>query len=99
MMLVAPADDDRSLVVELRQTLARLELALSQISDGLVITDVQGRIVWCNGGFEALIDRPRLFVLGAVLADLLPSLLPAEKRIDLVRSMCRHPSGGKQTVV
>lgn len=99
MMLVAPADDDRSLVVELRQTLARLELALSQISDGLVITDVQGRIVWCNGGFEALIDRPRLFILGAVLADLLPSLLPAEKRIDLVRSMCRHPSGGKQTVV
>ena len=99
MMLMAPAEDDQSLVVELRRTLARLELALAQISDGLVITDAYGRIVWCNGGFEALIERPRLFILGGLLADLLPSLLPAEKRIDLALSIRRHPAGSKQTVV
>ena len=98
-MLMAPAEDDQSLVLELRRTLARLELALAQISDGLVITDVDGRIIWCNGGFEVLVARPRLFILGSVLADMLPSFLPAEKRINLAHSIARSPAGSKLTVV
>ena len=99
MMLVAPAEDDQSLVFELRRTLARLELALAQISDGLVITDVDGRIIWCNTGFELLLERPRLFILGSSLANLLPALLPAEQRLQLTESIDRYPGGSMLTVV
>lgn len=99
MMLVVPAEDDSSLVVELRQTLARLELALSQISDGLVITDVDGRIIWCNSSFEALAGSPKLFILGNVLAEMFPVMLPAEKRFNLAQSVIAQPGGGMIAVV
>lgn len=92
-------EDEGSLVLELRRTLARLELALAQIPDGLVITDPEGCIIWCNGGFESLIGRSRLFLLGQKLAGLMPSLVPAERRINLNEVLKRWPEGSRQTVV
>ena len=52
--------EDSGLVQELRRSLARLELALAQIADGLAITDGRGELLWCNTGFEALVGWPRL---------------------------------------
>ncbi|MFM7314060.1 MAG: putative bifunctional diguanylate cyclase/phosphodiesterase, partial [Cyanobium sp.] len=43
--------------------------------------------------------RSRLFILGVNLAELLPSLLPAEKRINLTRSIALAPHGNTLTVV
>jgi len=91
-----PADPvvlESALVQELRRTLARLELALGQIGDGLVITDGQGRVHWCNGSFEALLHQPRLLMLGRPLDVLLQANLDQEIRFDLL-NLIRQPSGG-----
>ena len=64
---------ESALVNELRLTLARLELALAQISDGLVITDANGQLLWCNARFEEFLNKPRLLVLGQPLQLLLQS--------------------------
>lgn len=66
---------ESALVNELRLTLARLELALAQISDGLVITDANGQLLWCNARFEEFLNKPRLLVLGQPLQLLLQSRL------------------------
>lgn len=96
----SPTERDIALVGELRRTLARLELALSQISDGLVITDSQGEILWCNGGFERLIAQPRLLLMGRRLPNLMPALFPAEGRpLQLQQLLQRRPEGGTITAV
>jgi diguanylate cyclase (GGDEF)-like protein len=92
----APAQQvvsESALVLDLRRTLARLELALGQIGDGLVITDGMGRLQWCNSSFEALLHQPRLLMLGRPLDDLLQANLDQEVRLDLA-NLIRQPSGG-----
>jgi signal transduction histidine kinase len=61
-----------ALLLQLRQTLGRLEAALSSVEDGLALTDDQGRVEWTNGAFDRLVGKPRLQSLGCPLADLLP---------------------------
>ncbi len=68
----SPSAVEIELIRELRQTLSRLEAALSQISDGLVITNRNGQILWCNSAFTRLIDQPRLAILGETIYDLVP---------------------------
>jgi len=72
MTMDSPSAVEILLIQELRQTLSRLEAALSQISDGLVITSRHGQILWCNSAFTRLIDQPRLAMLGQTIYDLLP---------------------------
>ena len=94
--LAAPADQvasESALVLELRRTLARLELALGQIGDGLVITDGTGRVQWCNSSFETLLHQSRLLMLGRPLDVLLQTNLDREVRLDLA-NLIRQPSGG-----
>lgn len=80
-----PGDGAESLLVrELRASQARLELALSQISEGLVICDRGGALLWCNAAFERLIGRPRLLLLGASFPALVSALLPDEERLNIV---------------
>jgi len=64
--------EDIELIGRLRRTLGRLEAALASISDALVITDDDGRVLWCNQAFERLVDRPRLRVLGQAITAVLP---------------------------
>lgn len=78
----APAAESL-LVRELRASQSRLELALSQISEGLVICDQAGSLQWCNAAFERLIQRSRLQLLGCSLPDLMSGLLPDEERLDV----------------
>jgi len=71
----APLAGDGSqgpMVLELRRILARMEAALSAISDALVITDDQGLVLWCNRSFDHFINQPRLLVLGHPILSLLP---------------------------
>ncbi len=63
---------DESLLLQLRQTLGRLEAALGSVEDGLALTDGQGRVEWTNSAFDRLVGKPRLQSLGCPLAELLP---------------------------
>ena len=70
--LIGPDLNEHPLILELRRTLGRLETALSAISDGLVITDDQGMVLWCNRSFDRFIDQPRMLSLGRPILSLLP---------------------------
>jgi diguanylate cyclase (GGDEF)-like protein len=90
---------DSSLVRELRRTMARMELALGQISDGLVICDAAGQILWCNTTFERFAGQPRLLLMGHRLISLMGAMLPAEARLNLDALLIQRPEGGTITSV
>jgi diguanylate cyclase (GGDEF)-like protein len=90
---------ESSLVGELRRSLARLELALAQISDALVITDSSGCLLWCNGRFERLLNRPRLQLLGSKLDALLAPRLAADALRQLSGLLDQQPQGGMLPLV
>ncbi len=56
----------------LRRTLANMELALGTVEEGIVWTDDQGIILWCNKVFDCLVNRPHILVLGNSLMALFP---------------------------
>lgn len=89
---------ETALVLELRRQLARLELALGQISDALVITDAQGCLLWCNRRFEQLQQRPRLQMLGSTLEALLRPQLAGATVPDLNGLVRERPQGGLITL-
>lgn len=62
----------QELIGELRRTLGRMEAALGSISDALVITDQDGKVLWCNQPFEQFVQRGRLTILGRSILSLLP---------------------------
>jgi diguanylate cyclase (GGDEF)-like protein len=92
-------DSETALVVELRRSLARLELALAQISDGLVITDASGSLLWCNSRFEQLLKRPRLQLLGGMLDQLLAPCLARDTPLNLTNLLQQQPQGGMVTLI
>jgi diguanylate cyclase (GGDEF)-like protein len=92
------SDSETTLVVELRRILARLELALAQISDALVITDSSGSLLWCNGRFEQLLKRPRLQLLGGRLDQLLAASLAGDRSLNLDALLQQRPHGGIVTL-
>ena len=63
---------DDSLIAELRRTLGRLDSALGQISEGLVLVNAIGQVLWSNASFDALVGKTRLEILGVDLHSLLP---------------------------
>ena len=92
-------DSETALVLELRRSLARLELALGQISDGLVITDASGSLLWCNARFEQLLKRPRLLLLGGKLDQLLAPMLNGDTSFVLNNLLEQQPQGGMVTLI
>lgn len=67
---------DPELVDSLRSTLGRLEVALDAVNEGIVWVDEEGRISWCNSGFDRIVGRMRIENLGMSLAGLFPLLGP-----------------------
>lgn len=63
---------EKALIQELRQTLGRLESALSAIHDSLAVTSAEGLLIWCNQPFLDLVGRSKLQVLGQPIQTLLP---------------------------
>lgn len=52
--MVAPASHIND---ELRDTLGRLEAALSSVDDALALTDFDGLVVWTNRAFDRLTSQ------------------------------------------
>jgi serine phosphatase RsbU (regulator of sigma subunit) len=61
---------------ELRQTIGKMEVALSEIEDAIVWTDGTGEVRWCNKAFDQLVGKNHLSILGADLSELLPLTTP-----------------------
>jgi diguanylate cyclase (GGDEF)-like protein len=70
------------LVAELRRTLGWLEEALDSIGDGLVITDAEARVLWCNAGFVTFCGRSKLLMLGEPLFSQLPRSCSGQPLLD-----------------
>lgn len=68
----ADAMKQEMLVNKLRAVLGRMEIATMLSSDAMVWTNERGKIQWCNGAFEDLINQPRYEILGSSLLSLLP---------------------------
>jgi len=64
--------DETALVVELRRTLGRLDSALGQISEGLVLVNAIGQVLWTNASFDKFVGKSRLEILGVDLHGILP---------------------------
>ena len=65
-------NDETTLVVELRRTLGRLDSALGQISEGLVLVNAIGQVLWTNASFDKFVGKSRLEILGVDLHGILP---------------------------
>ena len=63
---------ETSLVLELRRTLGRLDSALGQISEGLVLVNASGQVLWTNLSFDEFSGKTRLEILGVSLHSILP---------------------------
>ncbi|WP_341529433.1 PAS domain S-box protein [Nostoc sp. UHCC 0302] len=59
-------------VKELQATVAKMEVTLDAIADGVVWVGEDRCIQWCNSHFESLVNQPHGTVCGLKLADLLP---------------------------
>lgn len=49
---------------ELRGTMGKMELALTEVADAIVWTNQEGRICWCNESFDKLTEHDHLSILG-----------------------------------
>ena len=65
-------NDETTLVVELRRTLGRLDSALGQIREGLVLVNAIGQVLWTNASFDKFVGKSRLEILGVDLHGILP---------------------------
>ncbi|MCP4341265.1 MAG: SpoIIE family protein phosphatase [Desulfobulbaceae bacterium] len=61
---------------ELRETIGKMEVALSEIEDAIIWTDATGEVRWCNKAFDNLVGRSHLSILGSDLSELLPLKSP-----------------------
>ena len=72
---------NESLIEQLRMTLGRMELAFGLLDEAACMTDIEGRVKWCNAAFCRLVGRKQFRILGQPAAELLP-LSAAGKRLD-----------------
>ncbi len=71
---------------ELRSTLAKMEIALGTVDEGIVWTNKNGIILWCNGSFDQFVEKPHILILGQFLPEIFPLLSS-----DLQSSCENHP--------
>ena len=87
---------DSSLVLmqELRQVLARLDLALAHTKDGLVYVNAIGEILWCNPRFEEIVGLTRLEMLGENIETLFGRNVDQEPFFPVAISQMRNTESG-----
>jgi PAS domain S-box-containing protein len=68
-----PAIDDLGdTLADLRKAVAQMDLILASLSESVVVTGKDLRIVFANDACAELVGKPRLFLLGVPLRDVLP---------------------------
>lgn len=72
---------------QLRNTLAKMEVAFSALQDAIVWTNQDGEIQWCNQAFLSFVSVNRIMLIGKKLAE----VLPLEKRGQPVPTD-KHPA-------
>lgn len=82
-------NDETTLVVELRRTLGRLDSALGQISEGLVLVNAIGQVLWTNASFDKFVGKSRLEILGVDLHGILPLNIVGEPILTLEQTRGR----------
>ena len=87
-------NDETTLVVELRRTLGRLDSALGQIREGLVLVNAIGQVLWTNASFDKFIGKSRLEILGEDLHGILPLNIVGEPILTIEQTR-----GGLQETV
>ena len=87
-------NDETTLVVELRRTLGRLDSALGQIREGLVLVNAIGQVLWTNASFDKFIGKSRLEILGVDLHGILPLNIVGEPILTIEQTR-----GGLQETV
>ena len=64
-------DSLQNVVSDLRFTLGRLEEAIASVQESIVLTDLDGKIEWCNKSFDTLVGRLHITLVGEPLSKLL----------------------------
>jgi len=57
---------------QLRNTLAKMEVAFSSLQEAIVWTDQDGQIQWCNQALITLVGKSRITLIGHKLSEVLP---------------------------
>lgn len=64
-------DSLQKIVSDLRITLGRLEEAIASVQEAIVLTDLDGRLEWCNKSFDYLIGKLHITLAGEQLTKML----------------------------
>ena len=79
--------------------MGRLEAALGTISDALVITSSEGRVLWCNATYARLVGRTAPGVLGESIYDQLPRDCDSAPLLNPEQVLAGGDEGGHLTKV
>lgn len=89
-----PPEGERGLIAELRRTLGRLDSALGQIRESLVLVDATGQVIWSNAAFDELVGTRRIDILGASLHSLLPLNHRGEPILTIAQTQGTNQNSG-----
>ncbi|KEF41471.1 MAG: hypothetical protein ER33_11120 [Cyanobium sp. CACIAM 14] len=79
--------------------MGRLEAALGTISDALVITSSEGRVLWCNASYARLVARAAPGLLGESIFDQLPRDCDSAPLLNPAQVKAGGDQGGHTTKV
>ena len=89
-----PTESELALVEELRRTLGRLDSALAQIREALVLVDADGEVIWTNASFDGLVGKRRIEILGTSLHSLLPLNHVGEQLLTIEQTRGENQKNG-----
>ena len=80
------------LVYALRDSLGKLEAALSKVDEPILIFDEDNKLEWCNEAFENLAQKTRITLIGSTVSDCFspftnPHTHQAKRREDTLRKL------------
>jgi PAS domain S-box-containing protein len=81
---------------ELRSTLAKMEIALGTVDEGIVWTDPNGIVLWCNTAFDQFVEQPHIYILGKFLPAIFPLLSSDLKSPCLIHPVILALNSGKK---
>ena len=70
---------------DLRQHSLTFEAISAAVADGIVVTDGDGHVRYCNPAAEQLLDFPLNVAVGRLYADVAPTLQPRDALTDVAR--------------